>query len=116
MEAIVYFDPTAPVDVDVMKRNIVNLVNATDFGHILTRSELVTQMLSDGATRVDLGSSNQGMKLRGYVLDGKGTLHRLERDDLDIRLIERPEALLVPETVVFGAEIENISIETIADA
>jgi hypothetical protein len=115
MEARVYYDRAHPLDVAQMQRHLANLVNSRPFGHILTRSELVNQMLSDGATRVDLGVTT-GMKLRGYLRDGKGVLHRLETDALDIKLIEDASALLVPDTVVYGVELDNIVIQTTPDA
>jgi hypothetical protein len=115
LHAYVYYSAAYPVDVPTMQHNLANLINTRPFGYTLTRSELVQQLLSDGATRVDLGEVH-GMQLKGNVIDGSGVRHTLERDALDIQLIEDASTLLVPATVVFGAEDLNLVIETISDA
>ena len=114
MQAIIYYAAAFPIDLDVMKTNLANLINTLPFGHVLTRSELTNQMISDGATRVDL-SSVTGMELKGHVIDGNAARQTMVGDALDVRLIEDTSALLVPETVVFGAEADKLVIHAIAE-
>ncbi len=115
MQAYVYYDSRYPIDVTTMQHNLATLINTRPFDYVLTRSELVQQMLSDGATRVDLGEAH-GMTLKGVVLDGNGTRHTITKDALDISLVADASTLLIPETTVFGVDESKLVIETIADA
>jgi hypothetical protein len=114
VQAIAYYSAAYPIDLGQMKTNLAALINTRPFGYTLTRSEITNQMISDGATRIDL-SHGTGMELKGQVIDGNGIRHELTGDALDIRTVEDTDALLVPETVVFGVEEDKLSIEVIAE-
>jgi len=113
LETTLYYSERNPVDVPAMKSDIVNYINTRSFLRNLTRSELSSLLLSNGATRVDL--SDQGTRLEGSIRDAAGVMHTLSGDALDVESIADGTVLMTADTCVFGAEEYNIHITAIQE-
>ena len=111
--ARVYYPAEAPVDLTALQRTLVSYINSRNFVSKLTRSELVTIMLTAGASRIELGTG--GMVIEGRVRDALGNWYTLTGDALDIDTIASPTTLLTSDTCVFGAELSTIHLTGIPE-
>lgn len=105
-QATVYYPVAAPIAISALQGAVVRYINGRSFVPRLTRSELVSVLLQNGATRVDLGLT--GMTLTGSIRGADGTLYELRGDSLDISGLRAPHNLVDPSTCCFVAEAPNI--------
>lgn len=113
----VYQPPNAaPVASDDMVTTVVDYINNTTFGHILSKSQIVSA-LSDKyqISRIDLSDSVYGMSLGGVMRAADGTYITISGSELDIASIQRPTVLVTPNTVVFTANRKDIFITVVKE-
>lgn len=108
-----YYLLTNPVDIDVMRQDLVTYINNNMYKNVLTRSELTGLMLNAGMSRVDMTST--GMILQGSIRDAAGNIRTLSGDVLDVRTIEDQYSLLTSDTIVYATELPRIYIEAIGE-
>lgn len=113
VSAIVYYDLRAPVDLEALKRLLADYINSRSFVPRLTRSELVSVLLQSGVKRVDLEAGN--MRLTGRVLGADCVWRTLSGDSLNIAAVAAPAALITADTVVFGAEVQDIQLTGVGE-
>ena len=108
-KAAVYYSAANPVDPTVLAQKLAAYINSRSFVARLTRSELISVMLANGVTQVDLGAT--GMTLNGSVRGADGTVYQLAGDTLDISGIQDGNNLVAPATCVFLVEPQNIVLQ-----
>jgi hypothetical protein len=111
--ATLYYATHESLDLVDLQRKVAAYINSRSFVSRLTRSEIVSVLLAHGVKRVDLDSA--GLRLEGRIRDASGVWHTLTGDSLDLTSIQDANVLLVPETCVFAAEIQNIHLVGVAE-
>lgn len=106
----------APTPSEDMVTTVVDYINNTTFGHVLSKSQLVA-VLSEKyqISRIDLSDSVYGMSLGGVMRAADGTYISISGSELDIALVQRPEILVTPNTVVFTANRKDIFITVVKE-
>jgi len=113
LTAPVHYKAKTPIDVEKMRTDVYNYINARNFVGRLTRSELASILRDDGAAWVDLAPN--GMILNGTIRDAAGAILHLTGDALDIETVYDPQKLVTADTVVFATELSNINIVAIPE-
>ena len=99
------------LDLTAMTDALLAYINSRSFVSKLTASELLAVLHQYSILRVDMTQNTQtGFRMDGVVRDASGVVHTLTGNTLDISSIALPQALLTPDTCVFGSLAERINL------
>ena len=113
----VYQPPGAiPASAADMVSTVVDYINGTTFGHILSMSQIVAVLSSNfQVSRIDLSNSTYGMVLTGVLRAADGSMVTLAGSELDIAAVASPRKLVTPRTVVFAANSRDMHITVVKE-
>jgi len=114
LQATVYRQQSATVDLVAVARALADYINSRDFGASLTVSQLSAIFHSFDITRVALDDkSSAGMRLTGEITAADGTIIEISGDSLDISTVDAPELLISADTVIFTVDPRNIFLNEV---
>jgi len=103
-------------DVYEMRCAVASYINSRNFVPRLTASEIVAVLKGFGISRVEMMHGvPHGFKMEGRLKTAAGNVLFFPGPDIDIAAHSDPTNLVSPKTVVFGANIEDISITIVDD-
>ena len=104
---------TAP-DLYAMRCAVADYINSRSFVSRLSASEIVAVLDKFGISRVEMmHGTSYGFRMSGRLRSANGNILHFPGPDIDISEHADPANFVSPRTVVFGANIEDISINII---
>lgn len=91
--------------------DICSYVNTSGFVSRVTRSEISSILISNGARSVDL--VNDGTMLHGFGYDAYGNMFELSGDALDVSMSRNPHGMVTEDTCVFCVDPSAVQIREI---
>lgn len=103
-------------DLSAMRSAVAAYVNSRSFVPRLTASEIVAVLKEFGISRVEMMHGRPGgFRMEGRIRKASGEVVRLHGPDLDVAAFADPANLVTPNTVCFGANLEDVSITAVSD-
>jgi hypothetical protein len=106
----------AKYDPQELGQTVVDYINSTSFGHVLSTSQIIASLSSKyNITRIDMSASQSGLAISGSLRAADGSMLALSGGELNVASIQTPSLLVTPNTVLFSANPRDIHVTVVQE-